>query len=128
MNIEERVNNGIEWLDTNYPDWYSRVDFNKLRMEDCSGCVLGQLTGSYYKVVHCNLEYTGYWAAQHGFNFANRDEMYEMGYRDDVYEGDCMPSDYKFLTDYYLEDLGTAWKSAIIERRNTKNASVASHV
>lgn len=44
--IPQRVENGVEWLDENYPSWVEHVDAWSLNMANGNRCVLGQLAAS----------------------------------------------------------------------------------
>ena len=43
----KRVLNGIELLDKEFPNWEEAIDLDKLAIEDCNHCILGQLFGEY---------------------------------------------------------------------------------
>lgn len=46
MKLRKAVLNGVRWLDRNGPpDWWDRIDTDRLRMQSASRCVLGQLYG-----------------------------------------------------------------------------------
>jgi hypothetical protein len=45
--IAERVTRGAKLLDQKWPGWASKIKLNVLAMDDCVGCVLGQLAGDY---------------------------------------------------------------------------------
>lgn len=47
--VEERVAAGAAWLDEHHPGWENDVDLDKLRMDDCALCVLGQTFGDYWE-------------------------------------------------------------------------------
>jgi hypothetical protein len=40
--MNENINKGVEYLDANFPGWYSRIDLSMLNMGSCYTCVLGQ--------------------------------------------------------------------------------------
>lgn len=49
MTIEQRIDNGIQRLDSYFgPGWEDRIDTTELRIESCARCVLGQLFADYY--------------------------------------------------------------------------------
>lgn len=39
------VERGARWLDEHDPNWFERLDLERLDMHDCDRCVVGQLTG-----------------------------------------------------------------------------------
>lgn len=43
MSVPNTVSNGVAWLDTVYPEWRERVDWDRLDMTDARHCVFGQL-------------------------------------------------------------------------------------
>jgi hypothetical protein len=45
-NIPYRVYVGILWLDSQFPDWYMRINLDTLDMQDSRFCILGQLYGA----------------------------------------------------------------------------------
>jgi hypothetical protein len=48
LTIEQRVANGVEWLDNNRPSWIAEVNPKTLAFESPCNCVLGQLFGNYW--------------------------------------------------------------------------------
>jgi hypothetical protein len=42
MSYQQEIERGAAWLDENEPGWERRIDVGKLRLQDCSVCVLGQ--------------------------------------------------------------------------------------
>jgi hypothetical protein len=71
------VHSGATWLDSNHPDWVTKIDLSKLNMNDCHNCVIGQAVGDYYKTLRAatidveddeksyNAEYK--WSLKNGF-------------------------------------------------------------
>jgi hypothetical protein len=47
--IRERVQSGAAWLDQHHPGWPDRIDLERLEMEHCHRCILGQVIGDYYQ-------------------------------------------------------------------------------
>lgn len=47
VSAEERVSEGITWLDANYPEWFNRIDLKNLNLDSWINCILGQLYGDY---------------------------------------------------------------------------------
>lgn len=47
LTINERVQAGAELLDKERPDWMSHIDVDRIRMESCADCILGQLYDYY---------------------------------------------------------------------------------
>jgi hypothetical protein len=45
--IKQRVMAGAAFLDERKPGWERKIDVERLRLEDCRACVLGQLYGSF---------------------------------------------------------------------------------
>lgn len=45
--IPDNVSRGAELLDKNRPDWWLKIDLEKLDMESCCYCILGQLFLTY---------------------------------------------------------------------------------
>jgi hypothetical protein len=45
--IEARVRRGAALLDERVPGWMERINLERLRLEDCRACVLGQLYGGF---------------------------------------------------------------------------------
>jgi hypothetical protein len=41
--IEDRVSNGVNWLNEAMPDWRSNIDIERLNLKNHVDCVLGQL-------------------------------------------------------------------------------------
>lgn len=47
FSTKECVMNGVELLDNKFPEWKELVDLDKLDIENCDNCILGQLFGDY---------------------------------------------------------------------------------
>ena len=45
--LSESVQRGIVLLDRKQPDWFTRIDTQRLDINECYDCILGQLFGSY---------------------------------------------------------------------------------
>lgn len=50
--LEPRVRCGAEFLDERLPGWAEMIDIERLEMEDCSQCVLGQLGPDLLDALH----------------------------------------------------------------------------
>jgi len=46
--FEKEIEKGVEFLNKVYPDWLSKIDLEKLNMDQPSNCILGQLYGNFY--------------------------------------------------------------------------------
>lgn len=51
LTIEQRVANGVAWLDDRIPNWAYRISLLDFDMRDDCNCVVGQVIGHYGKVV-----------------------------------------------------------------------------
>lgn len=67
----EQVNNGVEWLNQNCPDWLDRIDLDSLDIKDGTRCILGQLYGDYFSSI-VNRQISG--PVRRGFNVHCMDE------------------------------------------------------
>ena len=47
---ELRIKAGVDYLNKNYPDWLTDVNPDTLNMRYPSECIIGQLTGNFFKV------------------------------------------------------------------------------
>lgn len=47
MNHAKRVHRGMLWLDSQDPEWYTKVDTATLDLSSSSNCVCGQVFGSW---------------------------------------------------------------------------------
>jgi hypothetical protein len=69
--LAPRVERGAALLDRAEPGWHLRIARDRLAMESCDRCVLGQLHGDYLKGFRCVLRDLParnlYSAAEHGF-------------------------------------------------------------
>jgi hypothetical protein len=45
--FEKQIENGIDFLNENYPGWLRKINTNKLDMNDPKFCILGQVGGFY---------------------------------------------------------------------------------
>lgn len=96
---EKQIQNGVEFLNKNFPHWICSVDISQLNMIDTEFCILGQSCEDYYETTRkfnlseddeCNL----------GFNLPTRE--------DDNWE----------LDDERYERLTHEWKMKIYELRS----------
>lgn len=46
--FEKEIEKGVEFLNKVYPDWFNKIDLEKLNIEIPSLCILGQLYGNSY--------------------------------------------------------------------------------
>lgn len=53
--LSDRVTAGANLLDEKWPGWYSVIALDRLAMESCTQCILGQLCGNY----HDGLDFIG---------------------------------------------------------------------
>jgi hypothetical protein len=91
--IAERVAAGAAFLDEHEPGWAARIDLDRLALEDCQDCVLGQILGSFDDgLLDLNLEDPG---------------AIELGFMEPGL----------FLIDTNYPDLTAEWKRVITERR-----------
>lgn len=98
--FDAEIANGMALLDAHSPGWFTRIDLDKLLLNNCKDCVLGQLFGSY----------------------AWGQNALSVGYQSP--EG-VLPRKYGFtMPDGPCEDeepwraLTSAWKKAILKRRS----------
>ena len=49
MSYADRVRTGVALLDEKVPGWFERIDLDRLDMDSCARCVLGQLFGSFVR-------------------------------------------------------------------------------
>lgn len=49
MSYADRVRAGVALLDDRKPGWANRVDVDRLEMQACDRCVLGQLFGDFHE-------------------------------------------------------------------------------
>jgi len=48
LNQRETIQNGASLLDNHMPNWYDKIDLEKLDMFSCEHCILGQLYGTFH--------------------------------------------------------------------------------
>ena len=56
------VENGAALLDIENPGWYKKINLDKLSINSCSDCILGQIYGDYWagaSIIQRNPNYTG---------------------------------------------------------------------
>lgn len=74
--IDERVLKGVRFLDSEVPDWATRINLQRFQMSHGEYCVLGQLYGGYgegLERIHGNEYGQEDWASERGFWDANCD-------------------------------------------------------
>lgn len=104
LTIEERVENGVAFLDQVAIGWEHRINLQTLRLWACSSCVLGQVFGDYTDAVRI-FDIEEIEARALGFMAGAEDPVWTRQQRDtdeDVWD--------------LLED---EWRRVIIERRGT---------
>lgn len=47
LTVEQRVANGVEWLDERWPEWVRAINLDDLDLADSCNCVLGQRRGDF---------------------------------------------------------------------------------
>lgn len=68
------VKKGAYYMDTNYPNWASTINFNRLEMDNCQQCIVGQAIGDYGVAIARASGAEAYgkeanaWAIEHGFD------------------------------------------------------------
>lgn len=102
--VEQRVQAGAAWLDEHETGWVDRIDLDRLSLEHCKRCVLGQVFGDYYDAPLAGAPYSteelyAYADAAQplGFTGTRHDEMYG--------------------TDEEYAELTEAWRQLIETRR-----------
>jgi hypothetical protein len=85
--IRERVARGASLLDVKAPGWAARVATDRLAMDKCDSCVLGQIYGGYFDgtgELFGELEWEGdsddpeeMAAEDHGFNISSKSHYYD---------------------------------------------------
>lgn len=64
----DRVNAGVAWLDSTFPDWANSIDLASLDLSCMSACVAGQVFGTFSALQqHIDAELPEF-AAAHGFD------------------------------------------------------------
>jgi len=66
--FEKEINNGIQWLNQNYPDWFTK-DFSDLDMSNGGCCMIPIVDGRNYDQFMDFYDYGDEWAVAHGFYF-----------------------------------------------------------
>lgn len=66
--FEAEIERGVRFLDEFHPGWELQLDLGKLRLDDCSNCVLGQLAYEYNQAVEMELEPLGLRGDDIGFD------------------------------------------------------------
>jgi hypothetical protein len=103
---EDRIAKGAALLDKVRPSWFHEVNCDRLSMESCDDCMMGQLYGKYYigfiELIENESDCILFSAAECGFTLYNREQIYFSGHPEDVI------SRFKALAD--------AWRSLIKTR------------
>jgi len=95
LNIEDRVQKGIDYLNKNYPDWLDQINIDRLDLNDPFDCILGQLFGNFSR---SNLN----WVEVGEYGFDRPHDLYE------EYNEENVANRLK-----YFEDLTFFWKKKI---------------
>jgi hypothetical protein len=76
--VEERVADGVEWLDAQEPGWAERINLAELDLASPCRCVLGQIYGGFDEapVDDISPQLFGFNANLFGTEFANLDEEF----------------------------------------------------
>lgn len=67
------VKKGSTWLDEFHPGWAEKIDLDRLDMNNCTSCVIGQAVCNYFDLyttnTHLNWDYPTIeeWAMENGF-------------------------------------------------------------
>jgi hypothetical protein len=95
------IENGIKLLDEIVPEWEKDVDIYSLDLECPSGCILGQVFGSYSTGL-CTL--FGYESIEFDWDIIYP-QIVAHGFSCDHYSQAGQPFDYAQLTDEWIETL-----------------------
>lgn len=69
------VDNGIQWMDDNFPGWWNAINLETFDLNNYQYCVLGQVTPLFKSWITWFEEMGGGWMKIHGF--AGTDGMQE---------------------------------------------------
>lgn len=109
-----RAKAGAEFLDMKQPGWYEGVSTRALRMEDCTECVIGQLTGSYFSGIQQKFGMDGCSHKAYGLGFMTADADSMMS------EDELEPYDFDAADRYERwesDELTTAWRRELLDRK-----------
>lgn len=76
------VKRGAHFMDENYPNWASMINFDTFEMDNCHQCIVGQAIGDYGIAISQACGQKAYsheataWAVEYGFDVAP--EAYEI--------------------------------------------------
>lgn len=99
-NYSEKIQDGVKWLDENYPNWRDKVDPDTLNIGSDCGCILGQVNKKYTDTLKQHgLSHRQ--ACELGFNVPDDiiDEYFDNDMEDDI------DLEYKILTKKWIEVL-----------------------
>jgi hypothetical protein len=69
LTVEQRVANGVWWLNANKPGWEALINLEALDIEEPCRCVIGQVFGDYHESLFGQPGRLAHQvAANHGFN------------------------------------------------------------
>jgi hypothetical protein len=80
--FEDRVAKGAALLDEHRPGWARLVALNRLAMETCDQCILGQVCGDYYdgwKKLLPRLPRKWHRSSDYGFTLAGEEQDLQLG-------------------------------------------------
>lgn len=87
---KDRVDNGVAFLDSHYPEWHKVIDLSSLSMGSPAHCVLGQVVGGA----------DAYHAVLDDFD---SDFEYEFGFYPDMPDGSKLHEDWAGLQDEWVK-------------------------
>lgn len=99
--LDERVAEGLKYLDAKHPDWYGEIDLDVLEMRQEDFCILGQLSTGFWSYLHSNFRSLS-WAIDHGFVLSD--------------------AEYGHIGLVGYENLHSLWEAGILIRRNADNS------
>jgi len=84
MKMEDRIDQGIAYLNEKHPGWQKKIDLKLLDLEGCTKCILGQIFGDYWKASkEVDYQRTGIglqnaslfsdWASERGFSLTEEE-------------------------------------------------------
>jgi hypothetical protein len=74
--VQKRVARGVTLLDAYDPEWFNRVDTDRLHMEHNRLCILAQVVGPYYEAALKTLGLSPRKGMKYGFDGALSDDFY----------------------------------------------------
>jgi hypothetical protein len=116
--IAASVERGMKFLDKHISNWIDAIDLERLALDGCTTCILGQLFKNFWTgLEHLKLDLTST-AAYFATTYSSRMNADALGfYRDDM---DELTDDWDELTCAWNE-LTDAWVAAIKKRKEEQN-------